>query len=224
MLRILIAEDDFRVADIHEQFLKKIRNIELVDKTMNCKGTLQSVKKNKPDLVILDNYMPDGLGIDLIEDIRKIHSQTDVILVSAATEKDYIETAIRRGVKGIIIKPATLERFVAVIEKYMKERETLIQKDIVDQEFLDDYFGVTSTEKPVEVAKGIDPLTLQKVKNILNNLRTGVTAEKMGEQMGASRTTARRYLEFLVSIDECYAELGYGIVGRPERHYFLKKS
>lgn len=224
MLRILIAEDDFRVADIHEQFLKKINNIKLVDKTVNCKGTLQSVKKNKPDLVILDNYMPDGLGIDLIEDIRKIHPATDVILVSAATEKDYIETAIRRGVKGIIIKPATLERFVAVIEKYKKDREAINQKDIVDQAFLDDYFGVTPAEKPVEVAKGIDPLTLQKVKNILTGLGTGVTAEKMGEKMGASRTTARRYLEFLVSIDECYAELGYGIVGRPERHYFLKKS
>ena len=224
MMRILIAEDDFRVADIHEQFLKKINNTKLVDKTVNCKGTLQSVKKNKPDLVILDNYMPDGLGIDLIEEIRRIHPQTDVILVSAATEKEYIETAIRRGVKGIIIKPATLERFVAVIEKYMKDRETMVRKDIVDQAFLDDYFGVTPTEKHAEVAKGIDPLTLQKVKNILIGLGTGITAEKMGEQMVASRTTARRYLEFLVSIEECYAELGYGIVGRPERHYFLKKS
>lgn len=224
MLRVLIAEDDFRVADIHEQFLKKINHIKLVDKTANCKETLDSIKKHKPDLVILDNYMPDGLGIDLIEDIRKIHLHTDVILVSAATEKDYFETAIRRGVKGIILKPATLERFVAVIEKYMKERETIDRKDILDQTFLDEYFGVKPVEKTVEVAKGIDPLTLQKVKNILNDLETGITAEKMGEKMGASRTTARRYLEFLVSIDDCYAELGYGIVGRPERHYFLKKS
>ncbi|MDS8902257.1 HTH domain-containing protein, partial [Streptococcus pneumoniae] len=62
----------------------------------------------------------------------------------------------------------------------------------------------------------------QKVQKLLAQYEDGVTAEKMGEEMGASRTTARRYLEYLVSTDDCYAELGYGIVGRPERKYFVK--
>lgn len=48
-----------------------------------------------------------------------------------------------------------------------------------------------------------------------------MTAEELGEKMGASRTTARRYAEFLVSQEEALAELEYGIIGRPERKYYL---
>lgn len=224
MLRVVIAEDDFRVANIHEQFLKKVSDVELVAKTVNCEETLHAVKKFSPDLLILDNYMPDGLGIELIDDIQRINDQVDIILVSAENEKTYIELAIRKGVKGIIIKPASLERFVSTIQKYIEEKRMFKDKVTIDQNFLDEFFGIKSKQKGVVEIKGIDKLTLQKVKDILNGQRTGITAEKMGEDMGASRTTARRYLEYLVSIDECYAELGYGIVGRPERNYYLVRS
>lgn len=222
MLCVLIAEDDFRVADIHEQFLKKVKGTEVAGKTSNCKETLAAVKKYKPDLIILDNYMPDGLGIDLIEEIREINKQTDIILVSAANEKEYFETAVRRGVKGIIIKPASLERFTSTIQKYMDDRSNLESKEKIEQSFLDEFFGIRCSEGSAVVTKGIDPLTLEKVKSILKQNQNGITAEMMGEKMGASRTTARRYLEYMISVDECYAELVYGIVGRPERNYYLK--
>ncbi len=224
MIHVYIAEDDFRVANIHEQFLRQIPEVNLLGKAANCKETLEAVKNHKVDLVILDNYMPDGLGIDLIDDIRALSPHTDIILVSAENEKAYVETAIRKGVKGIIIKPATLERFVSTIVKYMENTKMLQNASDIDQHFLDDFFGVELIQKPVLGAKGIDPLTLQKVRDVLAGQSSGITAEKMGERMGASRTTARRYLEHLVAIEECFAELAYGIVGRPERHYYLKKD
>ncbi len=68
--------------------------------------------------------------------------------------------------------------------------------------------------------KGIDRLTLEKVRHLLQEQQDGITAEALGKQFGASRTTSRRYLEYLISIDEAKAELEYGIVGRPERKYW----
>jgi response regulator of citrate/malate metabolism len=52
----------------------------------------------------------------------------------------------------------------------------------------------------------------------------GVNAEAMGQQVGVSRTTARRYLEFLVSKGTVKPSLVYGSVGRPERLYFQVSS
>lgn len=72
-----------------------------------------------------------------------------------------------------------------------------------------------------DLPSGVDRLTLQKVKEIMFELKGGVSIEEMGEKMGASRTTARRYLEYLVSINVCTAKHDYGIVGRPERKYYL---
>jgi len=50
-------------------------------------------------------------------------------------------------------------------------------------------------------------------------LNKEVTAEELGKMIGASRSTARRYLEYLVSKGEAAADLSYGVVGRPERVY-----
>ncbi len=70
--------------------------------------------------------------------------------------------------------------------------------------------------------KGIDPLTLKKIEAIFDERKNdGLSAEDVGELTGVSRTTARRYLEFLTSVGRLTAELDYGAVGRPERRYTL---
>jgi response regulator of citrate/malate metabolism len=62
---------------------------------------------------------------------------------------------------------------------------------------------------------------LEKVQEEVDKLDDeGVNAEVMGQQIGISRTTARRYLEFLVSKGAVKPSLVYGSVGRPERLYF----
>ena len=65
--------------------------------------------------------------------------------------------------------------------------------------------------------KGIDALTLQRVLTALTP--EAASAEEIGCRIGVSRTTARRYLEFLVGQQLASPELEYGTVGRPERRY-----
>ena len=72
--------------------------------------------------------------------------------------------------------------------------------------------------------KGIDPLTLAKIKHMLTVNEEGITAEVLSSMVGVSRSTARRYLEYLISGKKVHAELIYGSVGRPERRYFLVSS
>jgi two-component system CitB family response regulator len=67
--------------------------------------------------------------------------------------------------------------------------------------------------------KGIDQLTLDKVTNYVTGMDRPFTAEQESAQLGMSRSTSRRYLEYLVSMGKVTAELSYGSVGRPERMY-----
>jgi two-component system CitB family response regulator/two-component system response regulator DcuR len=72
--------------------------------------------------------------------------------------------------------------------------------------------------------KGIDPLTLGKVRGVFELPGVSdLSAEEVAAQVGVSRSTARRYLEFFVSEGFLSANLIYGVVGRPERRY-LRKS
>lgn len=225
MIRVIIAEDDYRVAGIHEEFLKKISGVKVVGKALNGKETLELVEETSADLVLLDIFMPDILGIELIKEMRELKPQLDIIMISAATNKEMIEEAIRKGLFDYIIKPVKMDRFVETIEKYKHTKKTLDENEEINQSFLDEYFGQAKQRNSniKETPKGIDPLTLEKIEQIMFEMNEGITAEEMGVKIGASRTTARRYLEHLISEGTCAAELEYGIVGRPERKYHIKR-
>lgn len=223
MIHVLIAEDDYRVGNIHAEFLSRIADVKVVGKALNGKETLKLVESLSIDLILLDIFMPDILGTELIREIRYSHPDIDIIMISAATDKSMVEDAIRNGVFDYIIKPVKMDRFIETIEKYKRTRKTLDKEADIDQSFLDDYFGykVKDVSTNRDTPKGIDPLTLGKVKVFIEKSQQGITAEEMGAKIGASRTTARRYLEYLISVGVCTAQLEYGIVGRPERKYLM---
>jgi len=222
-VKVAIAEDDFRIADIHERFLSEIPEVMVVGKALNASDTLRLLKQEKVDLLLLDVYMPDELGTNLLLTLHNEFPNVDVIMITAATEKHILEKSIRNGVFNYLIKPVTKERFVQVVKKYIQYKNLLDQKTEVDQEFVDSLFRKSQTSQKINtnnLPKGIDAITLEKVLSILTDATGGLSAEQVGERMGASRTTARRYLEFLISVNKCKAEVAYGVVGRPERHYF----
>ncbi|MBT2646637.1 MULTISPECIES: response regulator [Bacillaceae] len=223
-IRAVIAEDDFRVADIHEKFLKNFDEIEVVGKAVNAKKTLRILEQKSPDLLLLDVYMPDQLGTDLLPDIRKKFPNVDIIMITAATDKDQLEKALHYGVENYLIKPVEMKRFNQVIEEYLKKVHLMKSKQEIDQDFVDLILkkgsAVSETNDGPALPKGVDEITLAKVIEVLKASDIGLSAEQVSGQIGASRTTARRYLEYLISVKKCKAEVVYGVVGRPERRYY----
>ncbi len=226
MINVAIAEDDFRVAHIHEQFLDKLEGIRMVDKALNATQAMELLAKGKTDLILLDNYMPDECGASLLPAIRERFAEVDIIMITAAADKEVVEAALHYGVMDYLIKPVTFERFQHAIRNYLEKRAFIKQNEAYNQTIIDQLFHPTELkaskkEECDSLPKGIDQLTLGKVEELLqNNSGNGWTAEQMGEMMGASRTTARRYLEYLISRGKAKAELEYGMVGRPERKYY----
>lgn len=222
MIKVIIAEDDFRIAQVQEQFLQKISGVQLVGKALNAKETMGLLNGNEVDLLLLDIYLPDELGTDLLSKIRETYPQIDIIMVSAATERAMLEKAVRYGVFNYLLKPVTMKKFVETIENYKRKKHLLSSNDEMDQTMIDRFFGITnpSTLMQKDLPTGVDRHTLEKVKEVVEELR-GVSIDEMSENMGVSRTTARRYLEYLVSINVCIAKHEYGIVGRPQRKYYF---
>ncbi len=224
MIKVLIVEDDFRIAQVQEGFLQKIPGVQVVGKALNAEDTINQLKEKNIDLLLLDIYLPDRLGTDLLPHIRENYPDIDIIMITAATEKSMLETSIRQGVFHYLLKPVTMEKFIETIESYKKKKKLLDNREEVDQSIIDQYFGTSANQESInqkDLPSGVDRLTLQKVKEVLSSLDSGISIEEMGEKMGASRTTARRYLEYLVSVNICIAKHEYGIVGRPERKYYL---
>lgn len=224
-ISVLIVEDDIPIAQINQKFVEKVEGFKVTGIATNLEDAREMLTLLQPDLVLLDVYFPDGSGVDLLWFIRQNQLSTDVIMITAAKEIHAVQEAIRGGAIDYIIKPIVFERFQHALLRYKAYRQKIDQVQLVDQEEVDQLLETVGKGRPSSrpaVPKGINPLTLQKVEEVIRQTQSqSITAEELGQRIGVSRTTARRYLEYFVSIGKVQADLAYGTVGRPERRYYL---
>ena len=227
-IEVLIVEDDKRISDIHRRFIEKIEGFQMIGAAFTGEEAKDWIISYKPDLMLLDVYLPDTKGTDLLKVIQKYSPDTDVIFITAASESHIVKKAFRSGVVDYILKPLTFERFKESLLAYKEKRDILTAEGKVQESLIKSLWGNSSSqiilEKEHIPPKGIDPITKEKVVNHIQQIKDGLTAEGLGIEIGVSRSTARRYLEYLVSERIVYAELIYGSVGRPERRYFIHQS
>ncbi|WP_252314709.1 response regulator [Sinobaca sp. H24] len=223
-LSVLIVEDDFRVAGIIEDAVHNGASYQVVNKTKTARETIDFLKScpSLPDLVLLDVYIPDADGLSLLREIRELYGKLDIIMITAARETETIQEAIRSGIYDYILKPIDFQRFQETLKQYASHHAMLQQQGELEQEDIDRLIHQkknTASRLDEVLPKGIDPATLEHIKNSLNKEQAGVSAAKAAGLAGVSRPTARRYLEYLASIN--YAEVfsSYGDPGRPQRLY-----
>ncbi|WP_066014805.1 response regulator [Endozoicomonas atrinae] len=228
MIRVVIAEDDLQIAEIQRRFLERVDGFEVIGLAHSLIDAQDMVEILSPDLLMLDIHFPTGTGLELLRWLRSSNQRTDVILVTAAQEVDTLREALHGGVFDYILKPLVFERLQASLEKYkthinrLAALETLAQGDV--DTLMHDSTSSASKEVTSRLPKGIDALTLNKVRGVFSDNQNALSAEEVGQCIGVSRTTARRYLEYLTSEQHLQAEIVYGTVGRPERKYLLPKK
>lgn len=219
-IRLLIVEDDRQIAEIQRRFVERLEAVELCGIAHSLADASDLVEVLDPDLMLLDVHFPEGSGLELLRSLRAGDSRTDVILITAAREVDTLRSALRGGVFDYILKPLVYERLEEAVQNYRQHLDTLDRMQNLAQKEVDALLprGQGEPEAPHRLPKGIDGLTLDKIRAVVQT-DDDWSAEAIGQRIGASRTTARRYLEYLVSCGEVTAEVTYGTVGRPERRY-----
>jgi len=222
-IEVLIIEDDPRIADIHRRFIDKIEGFVVVGAANTGAEAIDWVSAIKPDLILLDVYLPDMSGTELMSFIQVESVDSDIIFITASAEVSVVKQAFRGGVVDYILKPLTFDRFQDSLQTYLEKRKTLAGSGNLQEESIQSLWHPAKSSAGTDVVltpKGIDPITMEKVVFHIRQQANGITAEKLGVASGLSRSTARRYLEYLVSERRATAELTYGTIGRPERRYF----
>jgi len=220
-LRVLIVEDDAGVCEVNREFTERVEGFQVVGVARSAASALEAVKRLRPDLVLLDIYMPDGDGIGILKEIRRLDTDVDVIPVTAARSASVVKGLLRNGALGYIVKPFKFERFAATLQAYRRWRVSLDGDPTLGQAEVDRLRRLLVTTQEDDLPKGLDHLTLKAVTDLLERRRQFLTAEEVAEEVGASRVTARRYLEYLAEVGQAEVKLTYGAVGRPVRRYRL---
>ena len=216
MIEVLVVDDDFMVARIHTGFVERTPGFTVTGVAHTGAQALAEAERLQPDLVLLDVYLPDVSGLDLLGALREAAPEVDVLVISAAREADTVRRALRGGIVHYLMKPFSYDDLRLRLEHYQQAYAGMAGEQ-TDQADVDRVFSVTRTDR--RLPKGFSAETLRLVEDTLRRETADVSAAEAASLLGISRVSARRYLEHLADAGKVEVSLRYGEVGRPERRY-----
>ncbi|MFH8655129.1 response regulator [Streptomyces afghaniensis] len=226
MIDVLVVDDDFRVAEINAKYVGRVPGFRVAARAHSAAQALAAVQRGGIDLVLLDHYLPDGTGLELVHHMREQGHGTDVIMITAAGDVATIQTAMRLGALHYLVKPFTFAALHTRLESYAALRRTVERvgggRAIAVQEQVDRIFSALRTT-PVLASPGLpsghsEPTT-ELICRVLHRADHPLSAHEVAAETGLSRSTAQRYLRRLEQSGRLRLSLKYGDTGRPEHRY-----
>lgn len=221
VFRVLVVDDDFMVADIHRRFVNKTDGFETVGTARSAAEALRSITELAPDLVLLDVYLPDRSGLDVLRELRAESNPVGVIMITAARELDTVRGALHGGAADYLIKPFEYAQLADKLAAFASRAAALGSGRGADQRLIDSLFRGADTAPPdrdVVLPKGLSRETGRLVLAAVTE-HTELSAAECADVVGISRVSARRYLEYYLARHRLAMRLQYGKAGRPERRY-----
>lgn len=225
MYNVLIVEDDPMVAMINEQYVNRHKDFKVVGKCKDGELALSYIQENPVDLIILDVFMPRMNGFETLRELRKEHKSVDVIMVTAANDRESLKEALHLGIVDYLVKPFTFDRFKIALDKFISQKKLLQDFDTLNQSNIDFIIDKTKKTSQEVFPKGIQDKTLQAILSCLKNNRSKeITSDFISEQTGLTAVTVRRYMSYLEENGTVIGELNYETGGRPCMYYYLKED
>ncbi|MFD5453257.1 response regulator [Streptomyces sp. NPDC003470] len=223
---VLVVDDDFMVARVHRAFVERVEPFRVVGVAGTGEQALAAVDELRPGLVLLDLYLPDLFGLDVVTRLRAAGHDCDVMVISAAREADTVRGAVRHGVVDYLLKPFDFEDLRVRLERYAGRRGRLLGTVVRGQADVDRVLaGAAVPAAPVPaLPKGMSVETAGLVERTLRDAEGTLSASECAALTGVSRVSARRYLEYFHTVGRAEVSLRYGSTGRPERRYRFREA
>lgn len=220
MYNVLIVEDDPMVTMINEQYISRNKQFCVVGKCKDGRSALDFLETNAVDLIVLDVFMPHVDGFETLRQIRKKKISVDVIMVTAANDRESLEEALHLGIIDYLVKPFTFDRFRMALEKFIAKTDALKELGTLNQKNID--FIIDNARKKSEDIhpKGIQEKTLHLIlEHLKANRDTWLPGDAIAEKTGLTGVTVRRYMNYLSECGMVVGSMDYETGGRPCMRY-----
>ncbi len=224
MRDVLVVDDDFMVAEIHRRFVEQVDGFRAVGVARTGAEALTAARELQPQLILLDVYLPDMTGLEVLQQLRSGGDRVGVIMITAARELDTVTGALDGGAADYLIKPFEFDQLKSQAGGVRDTRRCAgigRRRGPVADRLAVRRCGSTGIAEQELLPKGLGAETGRLVLDAVNEAGE-VSAAECAERVGISRVSARRYLEHYLGAGALEIRLQYG-VGRPERRYRVVK-
>lgn len=224
MIRTVVVDDDYRVAQLHAASVERVQGFTCVGVAHSAAEARESITNLKPDLLLLDLYLPDEDGLTLMSSLGAVEKRApDCIVVTAARDVESVRTAMHLGAIYYLVKPFGFAQLRDQLQAYRRWRDVVDLGGQADQDRVDKLYSLLRAPSTLASSRlGLSP-TMAKVLDSVRGSSAPVGASEVAAQLGVSRATAQRHLAELLKRGLIELDLAYGSAGRPENRYHIAK-
>ena len=232
MVLAVIVEDDPMVMEINRQYMERIPEVRVIACCRNGNEAIRFLNNHTADILIVDMFMPQMTGIDLLRELRSRGNSSDVIMVTADNSVKSIKEAMSLGISDYLIKPFEFDRFRTAVEKCITRRaltsdgcsnESSLSQEEIGRLMQGDAFF--TTKAPTALDKGIQASTLEVLIQCLSYANEeSMDCEELAKASGLSKVTVRRYMNYLIENDQAESITDYRTGGRPAIRYRIRSQ
>ncbi len=224
---VLVVEDELTAGEALVQYVERVPGFAVVGHVRTGAEALQRLSNDRVDLVMMDIYLADMSGLDVLRRMRWSGNMADVVAVTRARDLSVVRAAVSFGAIQYLLKPFTFAAVRQRLQRYQMYRSALAEDEhLLAQHEIDQLLRGPRGTGADDLPKGISPESLRVVVSVLEQAGpdTGASAVEVADSSGTSRVTARRYLEYLHACGIVVRGARYGGAGRPEVEYRLRPS
>ena len=218
LISTLIVEDDYHVAKIHAAYVRKVPGFAVIGHAPSAANARSDIERLAPALVLLDLYLPDGNGLNIVrETVSRPGQRPDFLVITAARDVATVRAAMQLGTVHYLVKPFAFAQIEERLIAYRDLRARLARTTEAEQHEVDTLYRLL--RGPASPPKGQSGPTMAAIRELLEAVPQGASATEIAAKIGISRATAQRYLAELARQGRIELRLHYGATGRPEHRY-----
>jgi DNA-binding NarL/FixJ family response regulator len=184
LIRVVLADDHAVVRAGIRQFMEAAGDIIVVDEVDDGVAAIDAIKRQEPDVVVLDIQMPKKSGIEVTRWVRANAQATGVLILTAYDDDPYVMAVLQAGANGYVLKTADAADIIQAVRAVHEGKSAL------DPEIAQKVMALVSG-RPI---RGVVERLTDRELEVLSLAAMGYTNKAIGVQLGISDRTVQGHL------------------------------
>lgn len=197
MIKVLIADDQELIRQSLQIVLESRDNICVTGAAANGQEVIQSIRKEKPDVILMDIRMPKMDGVQCTKIIKENYPQIKIIILTTFDDDEFVYSALKYGASGYLLKGVSMEELVKAIEVVHSGR-AMINPDIATKVFRL-FSQLARSDYSISIQESqVEDITKTEWK-IIEEVGRGASNKEISETLALSEGTVRNYLSTILN-------------------------
>lgn len=197
MIKVMIADDQELIRQSLQIVLQTKPDLTVTDVASNGQEVIQKVRKNLPDVILMDIRMPKMDGVQCTKIIKEQYPKIKIIILTTFDDDEFVYNALKFGASGYLLKGVSMDDLVEAIHTVYNGR-AMINPDIATK-VLKLFSQMAQTDYSIQVSRANEEQLTKTERKIIGQVESGASNKEIADKLSLSEGTVRNYISAILN-------------------------